>query len=109
MTRRFPDVFPSTMMRDGPFLESHAGSFPKTASIGSRCGGGALGIQGTTGPAIVKGSAPSVVNGVMSGDVSAEAAVIWSRTDRPARMIVEWSTTSSFSRSQARRRTGDRT
>ena len=39
------------------------------------------------------GASPS---GVMSGDVSADSAVIWSRADRAARMIVEWSTTESF-------------
>ena len=52
------------------------------------------------------GSAPAVVtrdpmrpqlpSGVMAGDVSADRAVIWSRTDRPARMIVEYATTDSF-------------
>jgi alkaline phosphatase D len=33
---------------------------------------------------------------VQSGDVSASRAVVWSRSDRPARMVVEWSTSPSF-------------
>lgn len=34
--------------------------------------------------------------GVATGDVAAGQAVVWSRTDRPARLIVEYSTTASF-------------
>src|SRR5437899_1103686 len=34
---------------------------------------------------------PGVPSGVMSGDVSDRRAVLWSRTDRPARMLVELS------------------
>jgi alkaline phosphatase D len=40
---------------------------------------------------------PPMPYGVQSGDVTAERAVIWSATDRPARMIVEWATTEHFS------------
>lgn len=32
---------------------------------------------------------PQVPGGVMSGDITAGSAIVWSRTDRPARMIVE--------------------
>jgi alkaline phosphatase D len=39
---------------------------------------------------------PVITHGVMSGDVAGGSAVIWSRTDRPARMIVEYSTSESF-------------
>jgi alkaline phosphatase D len=39
---------------------------------------------------------PGAPSGVQSGDVSADRAVIWSRTDRPARLIVEYATTTSF-------------
>lgn len=48
------------------------------------------------GPAVVRGARPGVPNGVASGDVTGDAAVIWSRTDREARMVVEWDTTDSF-------------
>jgi len=34
--------------------------------------------------------------GVASGDVSADGAVVWSKTDRPARMVVEYATTDQF-------------
>ena len=59
-------------------------------------------------PALVSAEAslPSVAWGAQVGDVTLDpasspsepgaAAVVWSRTDRPARMIVEWSTTDSF-------------
>jgi alkaline phosphatase D len=39
---------------------------------------------------------PQIPYGVASGDVSGNSAVIWSRSDRPAQMIVEYSTTESF-------------
>jgi alkaline phosphatase D len=39
---------------------------------------------------------PLVTHGVQSGDVSADAGVVWARADRPARMRVEISTTDSF-------------
>ncbi len=56
------------------------------------------------GPANIWGAAfvrqdatrPSVAYGVASGDVTRDRAVVWSRTDRPARMLVEWATTDSF-------------
>ena len=37
-----------------------------------------------------------ISGGVMSGDVSADRAILWSRTDRPARMLVDSATTASF-------------
>ena len=39
---------------------------------------------------------PGIPFGVQSGDVASNRAIIWSRSDRPARMIVEYSTTESF-------------
>jgi alkaline phosphatase D len=49
-------------------------------------------------PAILKAesSRPQARFGVQSGDVTAGRGVVWSHVDRPARMWVEWSTTSSF-------------
>ena len=43
---------------------------------------------------------PGTPSGVQSGDVSMDRAVIWSRTDRPARLIVEYATTASFANLQ---------
>jgi alkaline phosphatase D len=39
---------------------------------------------------------PLVTHGVQSGDVSPDAGVIWARSDRPARMLVEVATTDAF-------------
>ncbi|HSF32839.1 MAG TPA: alkaline phosphatase D family protein [Candidatus Tectomicrobia bacterium] len=53
--------------------------------------------QGST-PAVIIPDAkrPAIPYGVASGDVTGNAAIIWSRTDRPGRMIVEYATTDSF-------------
>jgi len=39
---------------------------------------------------------PAIPSGVSAGDVTAGRATVWSRTDRPARMVVEYATTDSF-------------
>jgi alkaline phosphatase D len=43
-------------------------------------------------PLIAQGNRPRIVSGVMSGDAALGRAVIWSRTDKPARMMVTWKT-----------------
>ena len=50
----------------------------------------------TAAPSVLIGGRPEITHGVMSGDVTAESAVIWSRTTRPARMVVEWSLNEAF-------------
>jgi len=40
---------------------------------------------------------PALTHGVASGDVGTEGGVVWARADRPAQMLVEVSTTESFS------------
>ncbi|MFI8741165.1 alkaline phosphatase D family protein [Stutzerimonas zhaodongensis] len=54
----------------------------------------ALGVS----PAIIAAptARPWITDGVQSGDVLADRAVIWSRCDRPARLVVEWDTSSGF-------------
>ena len=49
-------------------------------------------------PAIViqDGDRPGMPCGVATGDVTDGQAIVWSRSDRPARLIVEYSTTPSF-------------
>ena len=47
---------------------------------------------------------PKIPFGVMSGDSSGERAIIWSKTDRPARMLVELASCENFS--DARKLTG---
>jgi alkaline phosphatase D len=39
---------------------------------------------------------PAIPYGVASGDINGNSAIIWSRSDRPARIIVEYSTSESF-------------
>ncbi len=39
---------------------------------------------------------PGIPSGVQSGDVTADRAIVWSKTDRPARLIVEYSTSETF-------------
>jgi alkaline phosphatase D len=54
--------------------------------------------QARQAPAIITpdSARPGVPCGVASGDVSDGRAVIWSRTDRPARLVVEYTTTGSY-------------
>ncbi|MGA8003714.1 MAG: alkaline phosphatase D family protein, partial [Pseudolabrys sp.] len=39
---------------------------------------------------------PIITHGVQSGDVSIDSGMVWARTDRPARMLIEAATTDSF-------------
>jgi alkaline phosphatase D len=39
---------------------------------------------------------PTIPYGVQSGDVTSDRAIIWSRSDRPARMIVEYAANEAF-------------
>lgn len=41
-------------------------------------------------------SRPRLTQSVQSGDVMADGATVWSRADRPSRMIVDYATTESF-------------
>src|SRR5262249_41906390 len=52
----------------------------------------------TTAPAVITSDAarPAIPYGVQSGDISGNRAIIWSRTDRPARLLVEWATNAAF-------------
>jgi len=53
--------------------------------------------QGTA-PAVVTSDAmrPAIPYGVQSGDILSDRAIVWSRTDRSARLLVEWATSDSF-------------
>src|SRR5882757_7185676 len=71
--------------------------------LGSAAFGGGLvaGLPGTAlgqAPAVITSDRmrPQTAQGVMSGDVTTNQAVIWSRADRPARMVVDYATTESF-------------
>jgi alkaline phosphatase D len=49
-------------------------------------------------PAFIRQDAgrPSIPFGTSIGDVTGNRAILWSKTDRPARLFVEWATTESF-------------
>lgn len=53
-------------------------------------------------PAIITADTarPQIPFGVQSGDISGNRAIVWSRSDRPARMMVEYATTESFRNAQ---------
>ena len=55
-------------------------------------------VQLAGAPAIVTSDAarPAMPQGVASGDLTDGRAVVWSRSDRPARMLVEYSTSDRF-------------
>lgn len=56
------------------------------------------GLAQVSAPAIVTSdnARPNIPYGVASGDITSGSAIVWSRTDRPARMIVDYDTTESF-------------
>ncbi|MCX7279034.1 MAG: alkaline phosphatase D family protein [Burkholderiales bacterium] len=52
-------------------------------------------------PAVITRDAmrPQMAHGIQSGDPKADGAIVWTRSDRPARLWVDWSTTASFANS----------
>jgi alkaline phosphatase D len=59
-------------------------------------GGAALLGTGPRAAALVRSGRPQITHGVQSGDVSAHGGVVWTRADRPSRMLVDVSTRSDF-------------
>jgi len=54
-------------------------------------------LSGLAAPAFSRAAQrPVFTHGVQSGDVSADSGMVWARTDRPARMLIETATTDSF-------------
>ncbi|GGM53551.1 alkaline phosphatase [Longimycelium tulufanense] len=49
-----------------------------------------------TGPALVRGDRPRLTHGVQTGDVTPHGALVWTRADRPSRMLVDVSFDPSF-------------
>jgi alkaline phosphatase D len=64
----------------------------------------AAGLFGGRAPAILAAETarPTLPYGVMSGDTLADRAMIWAASDRPSRMLVEWSLDPDFLRSVKR-------
>jgi len=73
-----------------------AGTIFKTSAAGAAA---SFASSVIAAPAVIE-SRPRITHGIASGDVSFDSAVVWSRTDRRARMLVEWSTTESFAKSR---------
>ncbi|MEU8542329.1 alkaline phosphatase D family protein [Streptomyces sp. NPDC048717] len=69
------------------------GSLAVSAATLAATGGGAL-----ASPALALSGRPSAAWGVQTGDVTAHSGLVWVRSDRPARMIVETSSSASFRR-----------
>ncbi|GGO84093.1 alkaline phosphatase D family protein [Wenjunlia tyrosinilytica] len=68
---------------------------------GGLAASGALLVPGLAGtaaaaPAFVRSDRPRAGFGTQVGDVTADSGLVWVRSDRPARMIVETSATESF-------------
>ena len=53
-----------------------------------------------TAPAVITrdGARPQMAHGIQSGDPTSNSAMIWTRSDRPARLWLDWSTTSNFAK-----------
>lgn len=60
----------------------------------------ALPAVGAAAPAFALSGRPRAAWGVQVGDVTSSSALVWVRSDRPARMIVETSATESFRRAR---------
>lgn len=68
-----------------------------TAMAGTSLSGLSIALAQTAPAIVTRDSArPQMVHGIQSGDPKADGAVIWTRSDRPARMWLEWATTASF-------------
>src|SRR5439155_15690833 len=67
------------------------------AAFGGTVPGGGV-PRGQAAPGVVTsdGTRPQIPYGVMSGDPTGGRAIIWSKTDRPARMLVEYATREDF-------------
>ncbi len=61
-------------------------------------GGSAMAAGLFAAPSIVvaQTARPQITHGLQTGDVSGDGAVLWSRADRPSRMLVDLATTESF-------------
>jgi alkaline phosphatase D len=61
-------------------------------------GGAALLGTGPHAPALVRSGRPRLTHGVQSGDMTANGGVVWTRADKPSRMLVDVSTRPDFRR-----------
>jgi alkaline phosphatase D len=67
---------------------------------------GGLLVVGAAGRALAQGGSAAIITsdrmrpkldyGVQTGDLMGERAILWARSDRPARLVVDWATTESM-------------
>ena len=58
--------------------------------------GALLAPRGAPAIVLAEGRRPVVTHGVATGDVTRDRAVVWARSDRPARLVVEWARDDTF-------------
>jgi alkaline phosphatase D len=75
-------------------------SFVKRSLATSAAGLVLPGMAWAQAPGAIQGGRPGVPYGVRSGDLARGRAIVWSKTDRPARMLVRWSTTEGMTDSR---------
>src|SRR5262245_51419229 len=77
-------------------------SFLKRAALGGLAFTSGVGgiLYSRRAPAVVPSdeTRPIAEWGIQIGDVSGDRAIVWSRSDKPARLIVEWSLDESLTR-----------
>src|SRR5262245_4938478 len=64
------------------------------ATLATGCRSRPFGTDKSSEPRIASlaaGRSPELRWGVQSGDVTSTSGVVWSRADRPSRLVVEWS------------------
>jgi alkaline phosphatase D len=66
----------------------------------STVAGASLAVPGVAvaTPTLVRRDRPALPSGIMSADVTQNSAVVWSRTDRPARLVVDLTSHGRFDR-----------
>ncbi|MBB6568670.1 alkaline phosphatase [Kribbella sandramycini] len=64
----------------------------------SSVAGVALALPEAATASVVRRDRPALPSGIMSGDVTANSAVVWSRTDRKARLVVDLTSHGRFDR-----------
>jgi alkaline phosphatase D len=75
----------------------HAASLSRRRFIGTAAATATLAAGGLARPYLSRAAdRPAITHGIQCGDVSHDAAVVWARSDRPARMLVEIAPTERF-------------
>ena len=72
-----------------------------TSAAGLALGAGPAGTASATArsaPALIRSGRPTLTHGVQAGDVRRDGALLWSRADRPSRLIAEISRDPDFRR-----------